>query len=204
MDRQRIFTALVLGLALSGTALAQEKQRIANEGTIGDKWMLADGLQLATATYPASLAPRGGSACIALGYLIGKDGTTSDFAVLKQWNSEAGEDAPVEGYWQAFAQAGADAVSQWRFKARPGVDVVVPTYTVATLGFQGGKQPIDAATLRGHCQIKDLADQLARVKSKRFERGDTTKQDMEKHRLRQQEQQIEDTLRRANSPPRGG
>lgn len=202
MNRQRIAGALALAMILSGAAVAQDKQRIANEGTIGDKWMLADGVQLATATYPASLAPRGGSACIALGYLIGKDGTTSDFAVLKQWNSEAGEDAPVEGYWQAFAQAGADAVSQWRFKARPGVDVVVPTYTVATLGFQGGKQAIDPATLRGHCQIDDLADQLARVKSKQFQRGDTLKQDMEKNRMRQREQQVEEIMRRANSTPR--
>lgn len=202
MNRQRIAGALALAMILSGAAVAQDKQRIANEGTIGDKWMLADGVQLATAAYPASLAPRGGSACIALGYLIGKDGTTSDFAVLKQWNSEAGEDAPVEGYWQAFAQAGADAVSQWRFKARPGVDVVVPTYTVATLGFQGGKQAIDPATLRGHCQIDDLADQLARVKSKQFQRGDTLKQDMEKNRMRQREQQVEEIMRRANSTPR--
>ena len=158
MNSQRISTTLALAMLLSGVAVAQEKQRIANEGTIGDKWMLADGAVLATAVYPASLAARGDNACIALGYLIGKDGTTSDFAVLKQWNSDAGENAPVEGYWQAFAQAGADAVSQWRFKARPAVDVVIPTYTVATLGFQGGKQDINPATLRGHCQIKDLSD----------------------------------------------
>lgn len=93
-------------------------------------------------------------------------------------------------------------MSQWRFKARPGVDVVIPTYTVATLGFQGGKQAIDGAALREHCQIKDLADQLARVKSKRFERGDTLKQDMEKNRMRQREQQVEEIMRRANSKPR--
>lgn len=202
MNRQRIPTALVLAMVLSSAVIAQEKQRVANEGTIGDKWMLADGAALATAAYPASLAARGGNACIALGYLIGKDGTTSDFAVLKQWNSESGEQEPVDGYWQAFAQAGADAVSQWRFKARPGVDVVIPTYTVATLGFQGGKQAIDGAVLREHCQIKDLADQLARVKSERFERGDTLKQDMEKNRMRQREQQVEEIMRRANSKPR--
>jgi hypothetical protein len=203
MNKQRISMALVFAVSLSAAALAQEKQRIASEGTIGDKWMLADGATLATATYPPSLAARGGNACIALGYLIGKDGSTSDFAVLKQWNSESGEKEPVEGYWQAFAQAGADAVSQWRFKARPGVGVVIPTYTVATLGFQG-KQDADPAAVRGHCQIKDLADQLERVKSKRFERGDTLKQDMENNRMKLQQQQIDETLRRANSAPKGG
>lgn len=204
MNRQRIPTALMLAMVLSSAAIAQEKQRVANEGTIGDKWMLADGAALATAAYPASLAARGDNACIALGYLIGKDGSTSDFAVLKQWNSESGEQEPVDGYWQSFAQAGADAVSQWRFKARPEVSVVIPTYTVATLGFQGGKQAIDGAALRAHCQIKDLGDQLARVKAKRFERGDTIKQDMEKNRMREQEQQIQEIMRRANAPPHGG
>jgi hypothetical protein len=203
MNKQRILIAvLALAASASTAALAQEKQRIANEGTIGDKWMLAENVPLATAAYPPSLAARGGNACIALGYLIGKDGTTSDFAVLKQWSSESDEKEPIEGYWQAFAQAGADAVSQWRFKARPGVGVVIPTYTVATLGFQG-KQDTDPAALRGHCQIKDLADQLERVKSKRFERGDSIKQDMEHNRMKLQEQQIEETLRRANSAPKG-
>jgi hypothetical protein len=197
MNKQRISTALVLALSLSTAALAQEKQRIADEGTIGDKWMLADGATLANAAYPPSLAARGGNACIALGYLIGKDGTTSDFAVLQQWNSESGDKEPVEGYWQAFAQAGADAVSQWRFKSRPGVGVVIPTYTVATLGFQG-RQDADPAAVRGHCRIADLAGHLAKVQSDKFNRGGILKQQMEHDRIRQRVQQTEAILKRSN------
>lgn len=202
MNTLRNTIAMALVALLSTAVLAQEKQRVANEGTIGDKWMLADGAALATAVYPPTLAGRGADVCIALGYLIGRDGTTSEFAILKQWNSESGEKEPVDGFWQAFAQAGADAVSQWRFKARPGIEAVVPTYTVATLGFQG-KQGIDPAELRGHCKIADLPDHLAHMKSNRFQRGDMNKQAEEQARIRLEQRLIEEQLRRANRSPSG-
>lgn len=202
MNTLRNAIAMVLVALLSTAVLAQEKRRVANEGTIGDKWMLADGTTLATVVYPPALAGRGANVCIALGYLIGKDGTTSEFAVLKQWNSESGEKEPTDGFWQAFAQAGADAVSQWRFKARPGVGVVVPTYTVATLGFQG-KEAIAPAELRSHCRIADLSDHLAHMKSSRFQRGDMNKQAEEQARIRLEQRLIEEQLRRANRSPSG-
>ena len=182
---------------LSTVALAADKHRIANEGTIGDKWMLADGGTLATATYPPALALRGDDVCIALGYLIGKDGKTSDFAVLKQWNSESGAKEPVDDFWQAFAQAGADAVSQWRFKPRPDAGVVMPTFTVATLGFQG-KQAMDPAQLRGHCKIVDLADLLEKLKADPFQRGGINKQLQEHEQQQQHQRDLDEIMRRAN------
>ena len=161
--------ALVLwsmtGSAAAQDALPKRDTVIANEGKIGDKWMLADGATLATPQYPAHLAPRGDDACIALGYQINGDGSTSNFAVLQQWTS-AGEQEPVEGYWQAFAQAGADAISQWRFKPRPAVTAVRPTYTVATLSFNSGQA--DAAALRAHCVLADLAARIQTLKSERY------------------------------------
>lgn len=159
MNIRPIATFLAPCLLLSAVAYAQVTERIANEGTIGDKWMLADGATLASAQYPAHLADRGDNVCIALVYKIGKDGTTSDLSVLKQWNSESGEKEPVDGFYKAFAEAGADAVLQWKFKPRPDVSKPVPTRTVATLGFTG-KTPVDAAELRSHCQVGDLAAQL--------------------------------------------
>lgn len=197
MNRKQLLP-FVLALALSSVAaLAADKHRIANEGTIGDKWMLANGGTLATATYPAALAARGDNVCIAIGYLIDKDGATSDLAVLKQWNSESGAKEPMDGFWRAFAQAGADAVSQWRFKPRPDVKVVIPTYTVATLGFQG-KQAIDPTELRGHCKIVDLADLLEKLKADPFQRGGINKQ-LQEHELQQQHQRdLDEIMRRAN------
>ena len=127
----------------------------ANEGKIGDRWALAPGTALATPVYPAAYAPRGDAVCLAMGYMIGDDGSTSRFAVLKQWNSATGEREPVDGYWQAFAQAGADALSQWKFAPKPGPRVR-QTYTVATLAFTG-TQGTDGAALRGHCSVDDVA-----------------------------------------------
>lgn len=169
-------TALILAVAVAGMAaipvparaqegLPERGTPIANEGKIGDKWMLAEGATLATPQYPAHLAPRGDDTCLALGYLINADGTTSNFVVMQQWTS-AGDKEPVEGYWKAFAEAGADALSQWRFKARPDVAVVRPTYTVATFSFNSGQA--DPVVLRGHCAISNLSTSIAERKSGRY------------------------------------
>ncbi|MDQ2701564.1 MAG: energy transducer TonB [Pseudomonadota bacterium] len=179
MNRLAFIPALLVAIAAGAPAFAQDAtERVADEGTIGDKWMLAEGVPLAQTVYPPHLAARGGSACIGLSYLIGKDGTTSDFQMVKAWNSEAGEDEPVEGYWMAFANAGAEAVSQWRFKPRPEVATVLPTRTVATLGFNGpeGGTP---AEVSAHCRISGLENHLAALKRNAPRDG----VDMNKHAL---------------------
>lgn len=175
---------LAAALALSAfasPAFAQSAaERVADEGTIGDKWMLADSTApLAQAAYPAHLAARGDSVCVAVGYLIGKDGATSDFKLLKGWNSAKGEIEPDAGYWQAFADSGAEAIAQWKFKARPGVADPVPTRTVATIGFQGtdGTQP---AAVRGHCKIAGLAGYMAKMESDRTRDDDINKHALDK------------------------
>ena len=90
------FLALAACASTAGSAQAQalfaaDDTRVANEGTIGDKWALADGATLATPAYPPAMAARGDDVCLALGYLINPDGSTSDFAVLRQWNSGTGD-----------------------------------------------------------------------------------------------------------------
>lgn len=155
MDR-RIVTAGVLLSLVAVAALAEDRVRIVNEGGIRDQWMLADGVKLAAPGYPAAFAERGDSVCVAIGYAIQPDGTTSDFALLKNWNSSSGEKEPADGYWDAFTQAGAGALAQWKFKPRPEVTEPKATYTVATMHFMG-KTAVDAGALRGHCAIADLA-----------------------------------------------
>lgn len=153
---------LLSALAVAGTAAAADKVRIANEGAIRDQWMLADGIKLAAPGYPAEFVDRGDNVCLALGYAIGKDGATSDFSIVKSWTSSQ---APVPaGYWETFAQAGASALSQWRFKPRPEVDQPQTTYTVATLQFMG-KQAMDGAALRANCKVEDLAAEIANPKA---------------------------------------
>lgn len=188
---------LVLALALAApVAAADQPMRVANEGTIGDKWMLAEGTTLASAQYPAYFAPRGDNVCVALVYTINIDGKTSDFAMAKAWNSEAGESEPVQGFWSAFADAAAAAVSQWRFKPRPEVASPVRTRTVATIGFNG-TAGVDGGELRGHCRIADLDDTLRHLKASAFERGDINKNAAEHDRMELERQLMRDSARRA-------
>lgn len=190
---------IFMSVMLSASVGAENSERIANEGTIGNKWALADGVKLASAEYPAHMASRGDNVCIALSYLINPNGSTSDFSVVKQWNSESGENEPAAGFWQAFAQAGADAVAQWKFKPKAGVGAAVPTRTVATLGFTGN-EGVDPAQLRSHCKVTDLATQL----TTRPRRNDNVNQQLDRDRQTQQERLIQEQLQRANSGRSGG
>ncbi len=187
-----VATAAIMVLA-SLAVQAKDRERIANEGTIGDKWMLADGAKLATAEYPGYFAERGDDVCIALGYKINKDGTTSDFSVLRQWNSEAEDKEPVDGFWKAFAESAAHAVSQWKFKPRPDAGAPVTTLTVATLGFNG-KKGVDPVALRGHCKIADLTDAIEQAKTKRAQRGSLNRHVEESKRDTLRAREVQDLL----------
>ena len=168
MKRHVLWIAMAGMLVAALGASAQEREVVANEGTIGDRWMLAEGTTaLPIPIYPADQAQRGDNVCLALGYRILPDGTTSNFRVLKQWSSSSGEKEPFAGYWESFARAAADAVSQWRFQPRPGTGDAVPTVTVATLGFSGNpdKRAVDVG---GNCRIANLNDRLAQLGIKRF------------------------------------
>ncbi|WP_140909169.1 energy transducer TonB [Cognatiluteimonas lumbrici] len=157
----------VAGLALlAAGANAQQRERVANEGTIGDKWMLEDGTTLATPVYPATQASRGDNVCVALGYRIEPDGSTAHFRVLQQWSS-AGSRQTDPAYWEAFARAAADAVAQWRFQPRADAGTPVPTVTVATLTFNGDPTAA-SADIGGNCRIVNLNDRLAQLGIKRF------------------------------------
>jgi hypothetical protein len=189
MARNRTVTYLLRALlAIGGTAIAGEApERVADEGTIGDAWALADGTGLAQPQYPPQLAARGEDACIALAYRIGVDGSTSDFALIKAWTSDNGDRDAGDGAWAAYAQAGADAVSQWRFQPRAGITEVVPTRTVATLGFRGGAGG-DPAQVNAHCRIQGLAEHLARLEGAQHRQRDDMARNELDRRFRMQRQ----------------
>ena len=171
--------------ALAAVAQAGDRVRIVNEGGIRDEWMLADGVKLAAPGYPAAFAERGDNVCVAIGYAIKPDGTTSDFAVLKNWSSSTGGKEPVDGFWEAFAQAGAGALSQWKFKPRPEVATPQQTYTVATMHFMG-KEATDAGVLRSHCSISDLAALVKQNNADKSMKGAREKSELEAWRRSQE------------------
>ena len=151
----------VLSMALwCAPALATDMIRVVNEGGIRDEWTLPAGYKLALPAYPAEHAGQQAEACVAIGYLINPDGSTSDFALLKGWTSAKVPSGSSREYWSAFAQASAQAMSQWRFQPRPEVQTPRPVFTAATLLFAA-----QTPQLRAQCAIPDLAAKLRELRA---------------------------------------
>ncbi|HJR74664.1 MAG TPA: hypothetical protein VJ806_13620 [Luteimonas sp.] len=169
---------------MSSTA-AKDRIDIVDEGGIRKEWKLAEGAKLAAPGYPAEFAARGDNVCVAIGYAIRADGSTSDFSLLKAWASSTGGDRePVPGFWEGFARAAGAAVAQWKFAPRPEISEPRPVYTVATMHFIG-REAADAAALRSRCAIVDLAGYVQKQKWDRYQAGNLPKNELERYqRLR--------------------
>ena len=164
MTRPRALFALLMTLSCAPVCAA-DKIRVVNEGGIRDEWTLPAGFKLAVPTYPSEYAAQRAEACVAIGYLINSDGSTSDFALLKNWTSANVPSGSTREYWSAFAQASAQALSQWRFQPRPEVQAARPVYTVATLLFAA-----QTPQLRARCAIPDLGASLLELRGDRGSR----------------------------------
>ena len=167
----RAVAVLALLVMTAGEAFAEVRpdpdRVIANEGAIATHWKLADGAKLAAPAYPAEYDnDNRPDACVALQYTIFPDGTTGDFHVVRTWKSGPGSRTEMRPFWLKFARAGVAAVGQWQFAPRDPAQVT-PVTTVATLSFYGATVA-DAAELRAHCRITDLA-----VLVRNIERRDT-------------------------------
>ncbi|MCC8361941.1 energy transducer TonB [Lysobacter sp. A6] len=150
---------------------------IASEGGIATDWRVADGSRIVAPPYPAEYdGDARPDACIAMQYTIFPDGTTGDFRVLRAWKSGPPVHGALSPFWIRFARAGVAAVGQWKFEPRDPAHVR-PVTTVATLSFFG-ETAWDAAELRAHCKITDLA-----VLIRDLQRRDTL--DLEAHRGRE-------------------
>lgn len=201
----RAVTALCLGLLLaSGTASAGDKIRIVNEGGIAAAWTLAPGASLPVPAYPEAYAQDQKEVCVAIGYLLNPDGTTSNFALLKSWTQDEPKRDAAE-FWQAFANDASNALARWKFAPRPEVTDPKPVYTVATFLF-AAKNP---AELRAHCAISDLAYRIVELKQDKkaarrmandefFSRLDIDP--LLEQRYRRQQYEISQMLRNAAEP----
>ena len=176
LNKSIVFAAMI---AFACGAHAQDKVRAVNEGGIRDAWTLAPGAKLTAPGYPAQFAAKGDNVCVAMGYRINPDGSTSDYALLKSWSSSTGEKEQTEGFWDAFSLASAAALQQWKFAPRPEVGSPDAVDTVATMTFMG-KQAEDAAGLRAKCKINDLAAFLEQVKVDMAKRSDLNRHQIDK------------------------
>ena len=153
MTRFRYFAACLL-MAFCMPVSAADRIRVVAEGGIRDEWTLPPGYKLAMPVYPAARAEQRAEVCVAIGYLINPDGSTSDFALLKSWTSADISRSDL-GYWADFANAAAEALSQWHFQPRSEVKTPRPVYTVATMLFAAG-----SPASRSHCAVPNPAIRL--------------------------------------------
>lgn len=140
-------------------AQAPEKIAIANEGGIRDRWMLAPGASLPVPAYPKAYQASGAEVCVAIGYMLNADGTTSDFSLLKSWSADEPKRHKDE-YWSTFAADASAALARWKFAPRPDVTEPKPVYTVATFLFGAA----NATELRRKCAIPSLTTRLVELR----------------------------------------
>lgn len=165
--RSNAFAPSLLALcAVAFGAVAAEPVPIVPEGGLAADWQLQPGTSLAAPGYPGALADRGDDVCVALGYRVQPDGSTSDFVMLGGWNSSRrGGREPLANYWNAFAKAGVEAVSQWRFAPRAdGPQAGEAVDTVAVLSFRGDSSSRSAHDVRMHCSVPDLVARMQYVR----------------------------------------
>lgn len=180
----------VLGLALVTAAAGASNRdsqlaRIVDEGKLGERGIAADG-QLRAPGVPASLIASRDDVCVTVGYNVKSDGSTGNLMVLKSWSTADGQAELNPAYAEEVMSVAAAAVADWKFRNADGNGRVQPVFTATTFNFSGNGA-VDAASLRGHCQINDLTAHVQAVKSSRFLPGSRDTFDIEQaYRFQQQ------------------
>ena len=81
------FAMAALCSAMAGVMAGEVPVPIVPEGGLATNWMVEPGTELQAPGYPGEFAARGDDVCIAMGYRVQPDGTTSDVVMLRGWNS---------------------------------------------------------------------------------------------------------------------
>jgi hypothetical protein len=167
-------------------AVASGRVNIVSENQAGASWTLAPDAPRVVAGYPGAAVDKTQDVCVNIGYLIDKDGKTSQFTQLKGWSSARPDREPEQAALQPFVQSAAAAVSMWRFVPVDGKPRSI--YTSASFAFAGGKGAA-GDEIRGRCRIADLAGFVARVQAKLARRGDLSRARTE--RMRNEDERVD-------------
>jgi hypothetical protein len=155
MSIRALFMVALAAVALP--AVASDKIRIVDEGKLGTQWSLVPGTQLMP-PYPDAYAQDPEEVCMVVGYMIGQDGHTSDFSLLKSWTSGSNSRARSK-FWAEFGDLAARAIAQWRYAPASGAGV--PVYTATTFVFGS---PGSVADTRSHCEVADLTRRMVELR----------------------------------------
>jgi hypothetical protein len=149
--------SLVASAALGCALVAQGAGRVAvvSEPQLGGHWLPGPEANRYVAGYPAAATDKSLDVCVAMGYLIGEDGATSDFVALDTWSSGSPNEVPEAATVNSYVQTAAAVVSMWRYL--PAGKKPRPVYTATTFVFEGNKAaPGGQEQLRDRCRIGDL------------------------------------------------
>lgn len=178
--------APALALVLAGTAVAQDRLTIVNEGDTASLWR-AVAESYAMPAYPGIVTDKSEDVCVSVGYMLKEDGTTSDFAVLKSWGSKTEKAKPTDPHFLPFAQNALAAVQRWRFESVAGSTVKLrPVYTAATFAFS--TTGADPEGLKGRCRIADLRDFITKAQA------EASRKNLNRGQLDRNRQQHPDTI----------
>lgn len=163
LERIVVTTMLASCMAAAGAA---EPVRVVPEGGLAKDWIVQPGNELAAPGYPGTFADRGDDVCVAIGYRVQADGTTSDYVMLGGWNSSRRYQQPATGYWDAFSQAGVAALSHWRFAPRSAdsMDSNAVVDTVAVMTFRGESSTRTASEVHAKCEVPSLVARMQYVR----------------------------------------
>ena len=169
LERLVVTTMLASCMAAAGAA---EQVRVVPEGGLAKDWIVQPGNELAAPGYPGTFADRGDDVCVAIGYRVQPEGTTSDYVMLGGWNSSRRYQQPATGYWDAYSQAGAAALSQWRFAPKPGddMDSNAAVDTVAVMTFRGESSTRTTSEVRAKCAVPSLVARMQYVRREESDR----------------------------------
>lgn len=167
----RIVVTAMLASCMAAAGAA-EAVKVVPEGGLAKDWIVQPGNELAAPGYPGTFADRGDDVCVAIGYRVQPDGTTSDYVMLGGWNSSRRYQQPATGYWDAYSQAGAAALSQWRFAPKPGddMDSNAAVDTVAVMTFRGESSTRTTSDVRAKCAVPSLVARMQYVRREESDR----------------------------------
>lgn len=178
-----VLCAFVLGLAPAVGALAAERMTVVNERAAAKDWVPDPAQSRMLPGYPSTFADRSEDACVSIGYLLNRDGSTSDFTMLKSWGAKTPENSRDRAHLDPLAQAAVAAVQAWRFVPAPGNRARIrPIYTAATFSFTSNG-PADREALKSHCSIADLPSFVAKAQAMAYRRGNLQKGRLERDRV---------------------
>lgn len=178
MSRSRIHAALMAtSLAALPAGLAAAGLDVVNESQASLAWQPTG--PVPPLAWPAGEPGR--HACVHLGYSINRDGTPSNFIVLRAWGAGLPDGAGGQARLKPFAQSAAANVQARRFSPTLANRGARPLFTGTILVFApdpGG----DLAALRSRCEVGDLRSFILREQAKAQRRGNLNRGIMERNR----------------------